>query len=47
MFDPYVDARLDVNAFSPLLRAISLVFSAAIVGVLLFEAFGTAARIVA
>jgi hypothetical protein len=47
MFDPYLDARLDQNAFPPIARALSLVLSVAVVGVLLFQAFGTAAAIVA
>jgi hypothetical protein len=47
MFDPYLDARLDERAFPPIARALSLVFSAAVIGVVLFQAFGAAAAIVA
>lgn len=47
MFDPYLDARLDVNAFPPLARALSLVLSTAVIGVVLFQALGAAAAIIA
>ncbi len=47
MFDPYLDARFDPNAFPPIARALSLVLSAAVIGVVLFQAFGTAAANIA
>jgi hypothetical protein len=38
MSDPFYDHRLDPQAFPPLVRAVSVVLAAAIVGVLLLQA---------
>jgi hypothetical protein len=38
MSDPFYDHRLDPQAFSPTLRAVSVVLTVAIVGVLVLQA---------
>ena len=38
MSDPFYDHRLDPGAFPPLLRAVSVVLTVAIVGVLVLQA---------
>jgi hypothetical protein len=45
-FDPH-PAHFDPNAFPPLLRAVSLVLSIAIVGIIVLQTATTAAAVIA
>lgn len=46
MHDPYVETRLDIGAFPPVLRAASIFLSTLLIAVLLFGVFTQAAQIV-
>jgi hypothetical protein len=45
-FDPH-PAHVDSNAFPPLLRAVSLVLSLAVIGIILLQTATTAAAVIA
>lgn len=47
MHDPLLEGRFDPSVFPPALRVTSLVLSTLVIGLILFEVFAQATRIVA